>query len=106
MNAASPATRTSLSDPAVLDRLRTRLTDVRYYSLANEFSGTACASSDAWNALETGARLVEVDTLLGKYRIVVDDHTWYTLQPAVEFIPDVTPEHVANGPATDHEPAE
>lgn len=74
----------------MLERLRDRLTDVRYYSLANEFSGTVCAPADAWAALGThdGARLVTIDDATGRYKIIVDDQHWYTLRPAVEFIPD------------------
>ncbi len=89
MNTAAAATRVSLSDAEAIARLRARLTDVRYYSLDNELSGTTATPSDAWAALDTHAeaRLIEIDALLGVYKIVIDDHRWYGLRPAVEFIP-------------------
>ncbi|MFF3734041.1 hypothetical protein ACFYXM_27980 [Streptomyces sp. NPDC002476] len=76
------------SDELLISRLRGRLTDVRYYGLDNEYAGTAVPSDTAWQALdESGARLVEVNALLGVYKIVLDDHRWYQLRPAVKFEP-------------------
>ncbi|MFJ4741247.1 hypothetical protein [Streptomyces sp. NPDC088775] len=74
------------SDELLISRLRERLTDVRYYGLDNEYAGKTVLSGTAWKALdEPGARLVEVNALLGIYKIVLDDHRWYQLRPAVEF---------------------
>ncbi|MEU1827166.1 hypothetical protein ABZ502_32660 [Streptomyces abikoensis] len=89
MDTAVTATRVCASDAEAIARLRARLTDVRYYSLDNEFSGTTATPSDAWDALDTHAeaRLVEINALLGVYKIVIGDHRWYGLRPAVEFIP-------------------
>ncbi|MGW0673475.1 hypothetical protein [Streptomyces sp. NPDC002746] len=76
------------SDELLISRLRERLTDVRYYGLDNEYAGKEVLSGTAWKALgEPGARLVEVNALLGIYKIVLDDHWWYQLRPAVEFEP-------------------
>jgi hypothetical protein len=76
------------SNELLITRLRERLTDVRYYGLDNEYAGTPATSDTAWQALnEPGARLVEIDALLGVYKILIDDHHWYQLRPAVEFEP-------------------
>ncbi|MFF4187072.1 hypothetical protein ACFYZ9_28160 [Streptomyces sp. NPDC001691] len=76
------------SDELLISRLRGRLTDVRYYGLDNEYAGKTVLSDTAWKALdEPGTRLVEVNALLGIYKIVLDDHRWYQLRPAVEFEP-------------------
>jgi hypothetical protein len=82
-----------LSDDLLITRLRGRLTDVRYYGLDNEYVGAPVPSDTAWQALnEPGARLVEVDALLGVYKILIDDHHWYRLRPAVEFQPMPQPD--------------
>ncbi|MFI5857490.1 hypothetical protein [Streptomyces parvulus] len=76
------------SDELLISRLRERLTDVRYYGLDNEYAGRTVLADTAWKALdEPGTRLVEVNQLLGIYKIVLDDHRWYQLRPAVEFEP-------------------
>ncbi|MFF2228648.1 hypothetical protein ACFVV7_35610 [Streptomyces globisporus] len=78
-----------LDDEVLLARLRERLTDVRFYSLDNEYTGVPADSDTAWQALHNapGARLIVVNALLGIYKVVLDDHRWYLLRPSVEFEP-------------------
>lgn len=85
------------NDTVLMARLRQRLGDVRYYSLENHYSGSPVARDVAWQGLgKDGARLVQLDALIGVYKIIIDDHRWYVLRPAAEFEPL---------PADDREPA-
>lgn len=92
------------NDTAMIARLRERLTDVRYYGLTNEYAGSRTTPEEAWAVFDhhPEASLVQLDALLGKYKIVVDDHHWYGLRPAMEFVPDApsspTPGEEAGAP--------